>query len=139
MAQLFDQSVLLGLKAVKLLSQLQVEIPLVLEIVLEVSVDHILQTGHLLEFALQLFSEVLLLSQALCNLTLLMGRSLQLRKHHIEALHQANLFGLQLLELVRQIGMKVTDLAPHAKSVLLSLLPRGQRRVDGIVRVASIP
>lgn len=82
---------------------------------------------------------MLLLSQPLRHITLLMGRRLQLREHHIEALHETDLFCLQLLQLVSQARVGVVDLPLHAEVVLVGLGARRQSRVHDVARVRSIP
>ena len=72
---------------------------------------------------------MLLFSKALRDIALLVRRRLELGQHHIEPFHQADLLGLQLLQLVGKTLVSVIDLATEAELVLVGLLTRGQRCV----------
>ena len=80
-----------------------------------------------------------LLAQSLRHIALLMSRRLKFREHHIEALHETDLLGLELLELICQAAMSVVDLALHAEVVFVGLSTRRQRRVHNVVWVGTIP
>ena len=82
---------------------------------------------------------MLLLAQSLRHIALLVSSRLKLREHHIEALHEANFLGLELLELICQAAVSVVDLALHAKVVLVGLGARRQRRIHNVVWVGTIP
>ena len=116
--ELGEEGLFFGFKSVEFLSELAVQISFVLQIVLQISVDHVLERGHFVKFALQLLSKRLLLPQALGNVRFLVRCLFELGEDHIQTLHQADFLGLQLLELVTQGSLSIGDFALHAEVVL---------------------
>ena len=57
---------------------------------------------------------------------------LQLRQHHVESLHKANLLSFELLELITHCILSVLHLAGDAIIVWNSLLTARQSRVDRV-------
>ena len=136
--KLLKERVFFDFEAVKLLSELDIEVLLVLEVVLQVAVDDIFERGDLFELALELLSEVLLLAQTLCDVALFVSCGLKLAQDHVQALHKRDFVGFELLELVCEICVHVIDLTAHAEVVLGGIGPRGQCRIDRVAWVRSI-
>ena len=67
---------------------------------MEIPIDDVFQAGHLVQLPLKLVCEVFLLAESLGDVAFLMRGRLQLREHHIEALHETDLFSLQILKLI---------------------------------------